>query len=207
MPKLGIQVCEIFRSLQGEGLRQGAPCTFIRMVGCNLNCRWCDTPYSRNGGCFLDHDAILSKVRAKGEDYICMTGGEPLVQSESLLPLTTDLAAAGYHIDIETNGTLDFSPFQESAAICMDVKCPSSGETSDLRLLSCLSPRDSVKFVVGDEEDCRYAASILHTHPPDCPVFFSPVWGTDPRRVAEFILEEHLPVRLQLQIHKILGVR
>jgi len=199
-------VNEIFRSIQGEGINQGRPCTFIRFAGCNLDCSWCDTRRARSGGREMDRDAILGRVRELGGRYVCITGGEPLMQGPPLLSLVQDLFSAGYAIDIETNGTLDFSPFQPYAGICMDVKCPSSGEKSNLALLPLLSDRDAVKFVVSDLKDCEYAAGVMQTVPHGTQVFFSPVGGTDPLVVARFLIREDLPARLQLQLHKVIGV-
>lgn len=201
-----MKVNEIFRSIQGEGINQGMPCTFIRFAGCNLDCSWCDTRRARSGGEEMDRDAILGQVRELGGRYVCITGGEPLLQGPPLLSLVQDLFSAGYAIDIETNGTLDFSPFQPYAGICMDVKCPSSGERSDLALLPLLSDQDSVKFVVRDLKDCEYAAGVMRTVPHGTQVFFSPVEGTDPLVVARFLIREDLPARLQIQLHKVIGV-
>ncbi|HII75590.1 MAG TPA: radical SAM protein [Methanolinea sp.] len=201
-----MKVSEIFRSIQGEGIRQGRPCTFIRFAGCNLNCSWCDTPQARIGGREMDAGEINARVRELGGTYLCITGGEPLLQGAPLLSLLSSFHSSGYMIDIETNGTLDFSPFQALASICMDVKCPSSGEESDLSLLSRITTNDSVKFVVRDEEDCRYACDVLMEHPVRGEVFFSPVEGSDARAIARFLIDEDLPARLQLQLHKILGV-
>ncbi|HPC55780.1 MAG TPA: radical SAM protein [Methanolinea sp.] len=201
-----MMVNEIFRSIQGEGINQGRPCTFIRFAGCNLDCSWCDTRRARSGGREMDRDAILGRVRELGGRYVCITGGEPLMQGPPLLSLVQDLFSAGYAIDIETNGTLDFSPFQPYAGICMDVKCPSSGEKSNLALLPLLSDRDAVKFVVSDLKDCEYAAGVMQTVPHGTQVFFSPVGGTDPLVVARFLIREDLPARLQLQLHKVIGV-
>jgi len=201
-----MMVNEIFRSIQGEGINQGRPCTFIRFAGCNLDCSWCDTRRARSGGREMNRDAILGRVRELGGRYVCITGGEPLMQGPPLLSLVQDLFSAGYAIDIETNGTLDFSPFQPYAGICMDVKCPSSGEKSNLALLPLLSDRDAVKFVVSDLKDCEYAAGVMRTVPHGTQVFFSPVGGTDPLVVARFLIREDLPARLQLQLHKVIGV-
>jgi len=201
-----MMVNEIFRSIQGEGINQGRPCTFIRFAGCNLDCSWCDTRRARSGGREMNRDAILGRVRELGGRYVCITGGEPLMQGPPLLSLVQDLFSAGYAIDIETNGTLDFSPFQPYAGICMDVKCPSSGEKSNLALLPLLSGRDAVKFVVSDLKDCEYAAGVMRTVPHGTQVFFSPVGGTDPLVVARFLIREDLPARLQLQLHKVIGV-
>jgi 7-carboxy-7-deazaguanine synthase len=201
-----MNVNEIFRSIQGEGINQGRPCTFIRFAGCNLDCTWCDTRRARSGGVEMDQNAILGRVRELGGRYVCITGGEPLLQGPPLLSLVRDLSSAGYTIDIETNGTIDFSPFQPYAGICMDVKCPSSGERSNLAFLPLLSDRDAVKFVVRDGEDCEYAAGVMRAVPQRTQVFFSPVEGADPLLIARFLIREDLPARLQLQLHKVIGV-
>jgi 7-carboxy-7-deazaguanine synthase len=202
-----MRVAEIFRSLQGEGKDQGLITTFVRLAGCNLDCRWCDTRYARSGGEDLTRDGVLAEVDALGCRRICITGGEPLLQAGELLPLLSALHHEGYAIGIETNGTLDFRPFQPFASICMDVKCPSSGEESDLSLLAHLTGEDSVKFVVAGEEDCEYARRIIADHPIRAEILFSPVFGTDCRAIAEYMLSHDLPARFQLQLHRILGVR
>ena len=202
-----MRVAEIFRSLQGEGREQGYLTTFVRLAGCNLDCRWCDTRYARSGGGDRTRDEILAEVHALGCHRICITGGEPLLQGDDLLSLVTALHHDGYALGIETNGTLDFRPFQPFASICMDVKCPSSGEESDLSLLAHLSGGDSVKFVVAGLDDCEYARRVITDHPIRAEILFSPVFGSDCRAIADYILEHDLPGRFQLQLHRILGVR
>jgi 7-carboxy-7-deazaguanine synthase len=202
-----MKIAEIFRSLQGEGKNQGKPCLFIRLAGCNLRCRWCDTPTSTGGGMEMSLDAVLEQVWRTNPPYICITGGEPLLQVDELEPLLISLRKRGTVIDIETNGTLDFTRLQPYASICMDVKCPSSGEVSHPALLAKIRPEDSVKFVVSDEADCRYAQEIMKNHPIKGEVFFSPVFRTDYKPLVKFILTSNLPVRFQLQLHKILGVQ
>ena len=200
-------VSEVFRSIQGEGRRQGYPCTFLRLAGCNLSCTWCDTAYARTGGVELPGDEVVRMVTALPGSLICITGGEPLLQGDELLPLIRTLHERGYAIEIETNGTIDFRAFQPYASICMDVKCPSSGEESDLSLLPHISGNDCIRFVVSGVEDCRYAAEVLGVQPVRGEVFFSPVYGSDSGVVAAFLLERNLPARLQLQLHRIIGVR
>jgi 7-carboxy-7-deazaguanine synthase len=136
-----------------------------------------------------------------------LTGGEPLLQADALEPLLAALYSRGTEIEIETNGTFDFTRFQRYASICMDVKCPSSGEKSELALLEKIRPQDCVKFVVNDGADCRYAEEIMNTHHISGETFFSPVHGTDYAQIIRFILAGNLPVRLQLQLHKIIGVK
>ncbi len=200
-------VSEIFRSLQGEGKNQGRPCTFIRLAGCNLRCAWCDTPYAREGGEEMSVTQVLDRVWLLRGTHICITGGEPLLQREEVLKLLEKFDLHGYTVEIETNGTCDFREMQAYASICMDVKCPSSGEKSDLSLLAYITPRDCVKFVVADEDDLLYARAVMGRCEIRGEVFISPVEGSDYRAVAEQIVEENLPVRFQLQLHKILGVK
>ena len=202
-----MKIAEIFKSLQGEGRNQGKVCLFIRLSGCNLHCRWCDTEYARTAGTEMSLDAVLEQVLRVNPPYVCITGGEPLLQTQELEPLLISLHKLGTAIDIETNGTIDFTRLQPYAAICMDVKCPSSGEESDLTLLDSIRKEDSVKFVVSDDTDCRYAQEIMDTHRIAGEVFFSPVFGTDYKPITQFILSNSLPVRFQVQLHRIIGVK
>lgn len=202
-----MKIVEIFKSLQGEGRNQGRPCLFIRLAGCNLKCRWCDTPESRSGGMEMGRDTILEHLWRINPPYVCITGGEPLLQADELEPLLASLVKRGSAIDIETNGTIDFARFQPHASICMDVKCPSSGERSDLSLLERIRPEDSVKFVVNDEADCRYAQEVMDTHRITGEIFISPVAGTDYSAISKYILVNNLPVRMQIQLHKIIGIK
>ncbi len=204
-----MRVVEVFRSLQGEGRNQGRPTVFLRLAGCNLACAWCDTAYAREGGEELDANTVIARVRATAGPCrrLCVTGGEPLLQQEALVPLAAALAAAGFAVEVETNGTIDFTPIRAHAAITMDVKCPSSGEASDLSLLARLGPEDAVKFVVGDLADLAYMESVLDAHPTEAEVFVSPVHGADAGPIAARIVEENLPVRFSLQLHKLIGVR
>ena len=201
-----MNILEIFYSIQGEGKNQGRPAIFIRLAGCNLACNWCDTPGAHGEGSELSLSEIIGKIREFRCREICITGGEPLLQEAELLELLRLLSSLGYHTGIETNGTIDFSRGQEYATICMDVKCPSSGEESNLSLLGTITEQDSVKFVVGDERDCRYAEEVIMASCIRGEVFFSPVFGSDMNAIASFVLEHGLPVRVQVQLHKILGV-
>jgi 7-carboxy-7-deazaguanine synthase len=202
-----MKVAEIFRSLQGEGKNQGKPCLFIRLAGCNLHCTWCDTSYAQNGGIEMSVDSILEHARNLNTSYVCITGGEPLLQADELEQLLVPLSVMGAVIDIETNGTIDFTRMQPYASVCMDIKCPSSGERSDINLLDALHPQDSVKFVVQDEADCLYARDIITTHNIPGEIFFSPVSGSDYGPIVRFILKNNLPVRFQVQLHKLIGVK
>jgi 7-carboxy-7-deazaguanine synthase len=201
-----MKVTEIFRSIQGEGVNQGYPSTFLRLGGCNLRCSWCDTRQAQSGGMERNESEIIGEIESLQGRHLCITGGEPLLQGGQLLPLIRNLRERGYIIEIETNGTIDFRPYQPYASVCMDVKCPSSSEKSDLSLLVHIRDKDSVKFVVGDSEDLTFAAGIIDRHQIKGEIFFSPVHGSSPQRVAEFLLSHDLPARLQMQIHKIIGV-
>ena len=202
-----MKIVEIFSSLQGEGKNQGRPCLFIRLAGCNLQCRWCDTPESRAGGREMTVEDVHEQVWRLNPRYVCITGGEPLLQADELEALLTSLHKRGITTDIETNGTISFTRFQPFASVCMDVKCPSSGEESDLSLLEMIRPEDSVKFVVKDLADCRYAQEVIRNHNITGEIFISPVFGTDYKLIAKFVLTSGLPARMQVQLHKIIGVK
>jgi 7-carboxy-7-deazaguanine synthase len=200
-------VSEIFRSIQGEGRNQGRVCTFVRLTGCNLSCAWCDTQYARTGGSTMPVEMVLEEITRAGQGYVCITGGEPLLQFGEVRELGKRLNKEGCSIEIETNGTINFRDLRKYTTICMDVKCPSSGEESDLSLLADISSRDSVKFVVGDRQDCEYAAGVIDSCRIRGEMFFSPVYGSDYHSVARFVIDHDLPVRFQLQLHRLIGVK
>ncbi|MCX6687905.1 MAG: 7-carboxy-7-deazaguanine synthase QueE, partial [Methanoregula sp.] len=163
--------------------------------------------YAQDGGMEMSPDAVLEQVWRTNLPYVCITGGEPLLQADALEPLLASLHSRGTMSEIETNGTFDFSRFQRYASICMDVKCPSSGEKSELTLLEKIRQQDSVKFVVNNEADCQYAREVMNTHHISGEIFFSPVHGTDYTPIIRLILAGNLPVRFQIQLHKIIGVK
>jgi 7-carboxy-7-deazaguanine synthase len=202
-----MRISEIFRSIQGEGRNQGLITTFVRLSGCNLNCVWCDTPYARQGGKEVPVRDALQAVEFSSSRRVCITGGEPLLQRDEVGVLARQLDDAGYDVEIETNGTIDFSPLQPFASICMDVKCPSSGERSDLSLLSRIGGGDAVKFVVKGTEDLDYAQEVIASHPIPGEFLVSPVYGTDFGALARQVLGRNMPVRFQIQLHRIIGVR
>ena len=202
-----MKIIEIFSSISGEGLRQGLPATFIRCAGCNLNCAWCDTPESHGNGTEMTIGEIVSRVSLGMPRYVIITGGEPLLQDEELKELLLALRDVGCRIEIETNGTLSFTEVQEYATVSMDIKCPSSGEESDQSLLADLRPEDAVKFVVMDRADCLYAQDVIESHDIAGTVFISPVWGGNYREIADFILDEGIAARFQLQLHKSIGMK
>jgi 7-carboxy-7-deazaguanine synthase len=204
-----MRVVEIFKSIQGEGKRQGIPCAFIRLAGCNLSCRWCDTQYARpkDAGVERSTDQIIETIWRMNYPHVCITGGEPLLQKEELIPVLQTLKRLGKTIEIETNGTIDFRDVQQYASVCMDVKCPLSGEDSDLSLLQYITPADSVKFVVQEIIDCVYAEEVIAGHRIAGEIFISPVEGSDHKALAEYVIAHALPVRFQLQLHKVIGVK
>ena len=202
-----MRISEIFRSIQGEGLSQGLITTFVRLAGCNLSCSWCDTAYAREGGKEVPLGDVFQAVEFSSCNRVCITGGEPLLQGGELGALVQKLDEAGYRVEIETNGTIDFSPFQRHASICMDVKCPSSGEESDLSLLSRIGSGDAVKFVVYGTADLEYAQEVIGAHPIPGEYLVSPVFGSDYGALARQVLDRNLPVRFQVQLHRILGLK
>ena len=202
-----MRISEIFRSIQGEGRSQGLITTFVRLSGCNLDCSWCDTPYARDGGKEVPLGDVFQAVEFSSCGRVCITGGEPLLQLDEVTSLARRIDEAGYEVEIETNGTIDFSPLQPYASICMDVKCPSSGEKSDLSLLSRIRAGDAVKFVVSGTEDLDYAREVIATHRIPGEYLVSPVFGSDSGALAREVLERNMPVRFQVQLHRILGVR
>ncbi len=201
-----LRVNEIFYSLQGESTRAGLPCVLIRLTGCHLRCRWCDTAYAFYEGEWLSRAEVLSRVAAFGCPLVELTGGEPLLQPGAL-PLLADLCDAGYEVLLETSGAVDVAPVDPRVRKILDVKCPGSGEAERNHWgnLDLLRPTDELKLVIADEADYRWARDLvlewqLHRR---CPVHFSPVAGElEPATLAEWILRDRLPVRLQLQLHK-----
>lgn len=212
-----LRVTEIFHSLQGESTRAGLPTAFVRLTGCPLRCRWCDTAYAFSGGEPLAIPAILERVAAHGCATVCVTGGEPLAQP-NCLPLLTSLCDAGYSVSLETSGALDISAVDPRVSRIVDLKAPDSGEAGKNRWenLNCLRPTDELKLVLASRADYDWAKEVLagrheKSAPAGrplteiCPVLFSPVWDTlPPAQLADWVLEDRLPVRFQLQLHKIL---
>jgi 7-carboxy-7-deazaguanine synthase len=206
---MSLYVTEIFYSIQGESLHAGRPCSFIRLSGCNLRCHYCDTRYAYAPGQIMSIEKILSRVK----DYDCplveITGGEPLLQSETPY-LANTLLDAGYEVLIETNGTLPFNRMDRRCCIIMDLKCPSSGACNQNNPdnLKRLYRKDQLKCVIGDWNDYQFARDHLDALPKDFPidqVLFSPVYDQlPPQQLAHWILKDHLNVRMQLQLHKII---
>jgi 7-carboxy-7-deazaguanine synthase len=203
-----LRVSEIFYSLQGESRTVGIPTVFVRLTGCPLRCGYCDTTYAFQGGEWLEVDAILERVAAFAPRYVCVTGGEPLAQKDCP-ELLTALCDTGYAVSVETSGSRDISNLDERVSRVVDLKTPGSGE-QDKNLyenLKALTAHDQVKFVLCDRTDYEWAVEQLTKHDlaSRCEVLFSPVHGQlEARELAEWILEDNLPVRMQVQLHKYL---
>ena len=201
-----MRVCEIFNSIQGEGLTMGAPTVFVRAVGCNLRCSWCDTGYSFEGGTDMTVDDILEEV---GDCFrVCFTGGEPMLQPDAV-ELIERLVSKGIQVVLETNGSVDLSevPRDPLVMISMDIKCPSSGMTDRMMLsnIDILSSKDQLKFVIKDQADLDFAVGFVRSHRIPCPVIFGPVDGTGRLEwLVDRVLREHLDVRVLPQLHKII---
>ncbi|HTL44167.1 MAG TPA: radical SAM protein [Vicinamibacterales bacterium] len=204
---LMLTVNEIFHSIQGESTHAGRPCVFVRLTACDLRCSWCDTPYAFHEGTRMAVDEVLDKVRAYGCDVVEVTGGEPLLQKD-VYPLMERLLAEGHTVLLETGGHRSVSAVPPGVHRIIDVKCPGSGEADKncWQNLAELRPTDEVKFVIRDRVDYEYARHVVRERAlsDQCAaVLFSPVHGVmNNRELAEWILEDRLAVRLQLQAHK-----
>ncbi len=201
-------VNEIFHSLQGESTRVGLPTVFVRLTGCPLRCSWCDSEYAFTGGESLTVAQVLERVATLNCRTVCVTGGEPLSQKECP-ELLTALCDAGYDVTLETSGALDIAGLDARVSRIMDIKAPGSGEEAKNRWenLAALNARDEIKFVLATAEDYAWAKERLTEYRLStlCTVLFSPVQGQlEPVQLAEWILQDHLPVRFQVQLHKIL---
>lgn len=203
-----LRVSEIFFSLQGEASRVGLPTVFARLTGCPLRCGYCDTDYAFQGGEWLTFSDLLARVRAHPTRHVTVTGGEPLAQSACKAFLGV-LCDAGFDVSLETSGALDIAGVDARVARIVDVKTPGSGEVARnlWANLDLLGPRDEVKFVLTDEADYHWAVATLRERriAERCPVLFSPAWGElDASQLADWILRDGLPVRMQVQLHKLL---
>lgn len=200
-----LNITELFRSVQGETSFSGLPTYFIRLAACNLRCRWCDTPYSFPRGEPTDIEDILERVEQSGCRYVCVTGGEPLLQKE-VHPLMKQLADRGYVVSLETGGSLTIREVDPRVKVILDLKCPGSGmeAKNDWTNIPLLKPVDEIKFVIADKIDYEWSKTIctryrLWAHH----VLLSPVHGElDPKQLVEWMLDDKLPARLNLQLHK-----
>lgn len=203
-----LRITEIFHSLQGESNTVGLPTVFIRLTGCPLRCVYCDTAYAFTGGQKISIDAVIAEAEQYATQYITVTGGEPLAQP-GCLELMSRLLDKGYRVSLETSGALDVSAVDPRVVKVMDLKTPGSGELSKnlYQNIDHLTEKDQVKFVIGNDEDYDWSKTILTEYdlPNRCEILFSPVMGQqNPTTLAEKILQDRLPVRFQLQLHKIL---
>jgi 7-carboxy-7-deazaguanine synthase len=203
-----LRITEIFYSLQGETSRVGLPTVFIRLTGCPLRCTYCDTAYAFTGGQNMKLENILQKVAEYAPRFVTVTGGEPLAQ-KNCLPMLRALCDAGYEVSLETGGAMDISEVDARVMRVLDIKTPASGEAAKNKWdnLPLLTRHDEIKFVLCDESDYQWAKQILQQHQlaGKCEVLFSPVHGEmSATQLADWILRDRLPVRMQLQLHKIL---
>lgn len=202
-----LTINEIFHSIQGESTHTGRPCVFVRLTACDLRCSWCDTPYAFTEGQKMTLDDVLERVEEYGCDLVEITGGEPLLQRE-VYPLMEQLLASGKTVMVETGGHRSIKDVPTEVIRIVDVKCPGSGESAKTHWenLDLLTPHDEVKFVIRDRADYEYAKDVIARYGlPDraAAVLFSPVHGVlEAKDLAEWILLDRLPVRLQLQAHK-----
>jgi len=203
-----LKITETFYSLQGEADACGWPTFFIRLTGCPLRCRYCDTEYAFHGGTWRSIDEVIEEARSSGALRVCVTGGEPLAQ-KNCLKLLARLCDAGLDVSLETSGALDVSQVDPRVARVVDLKTPGSGECERnlYENLACLGRRDQVKFVICDRTDYEWAREQVRTHciATRCQVLFSPSAGQlPPSQLADWILEDRLQVRFQVQLHKVL---
>ncbi len=203
-----LKISEIFFSLQGESSRVGLPTVFVRLTGCPLRCVWCDTAYAFSGGQLMSLPEILAALACHQVPHVCVTGGEPLAQP-ACLPLLRELCDAGYSVSLETSGALDIGEVDARVSRIVDLKAPGSGECARNRWqnLTLLTPRDELKFVLKDRSDYEWARHLIAERrlAAVCPVLFSPVeGGLAATTLADWILADRLPVRFQLQLHKLL---
>jgi 7-carboxy-7-deazaguanine synthase len=207
-PAGSLVIHEIYRSLQGESTFAGLPCVFVRLTACNLRCVYCDTPHAFTEGKVLSLDEVVERTLGLGDQLVELTGGEPLLQPEAI-PLMVRLADAGRTVLLETSGSIDIGPVDRRVHVILDVKTPGSGEEAAnvWGNISLLKPTDEVKFVLCDRADFEWAVAQTQAHrlTERCPVLFSASFGKiNPTELAAWILETGLPIRLQLQQHKIL---
>lgn len=203
-----MRITEIFHSIQGESTYAGQPCVFVRLTGCPLRCTWCDTEYAFYGGQELSDTDILARIRAFDCSLVEVTGGEPLAQP-GCFPFISKLCDAGYTVLIETSGAIDITGVDSRAHVILDIKCPGSGMTDRMHWpnVQKLAAKDEAKFVLADRADYDWARDVVTQHDlaHRCTVLFSPVFGAlELRHLAEWVLADRLPVRVQTQLHKLI---
>jgi 7-carboxy-7-deazaguanine synthase len=203
-----MRITEIFHSIQGESTYAGRSCVFVRLTGCPLRCTWCDTEYAFYGGQELTDEDILRKIRAFDCSLVEITGGEPLAQS-ACFPFVSKLCDNGYTVLIETSGAFDITSVDPRAHVILDIKCPGSGMTDRMHWpnVQQLSAKDEAKFVLAHRADYDWAREVIGQYDlaNRCTVLFSPVFGAlELRHLAEWVLADRLPVRVQTQLHKLI---
>ena len=201
-----LTVAEIFHSIQGESSYMGRPCVFVRLTYCNLRCVWCDTEYAFEGGTEMRIDEIIDVVKSYNSRLVEVTGGEPLLQ-EGVQELMTRLCDGGYEVLLETGGSIDVSSVDSRVRRIVDIKCPGSGmeAKNHWKNIDYLRRRDEIKFVISDRDDYEWAKAVMSSYELErkCPVLMSVVFGVlEPIQLTEWILEDRLNVRFQLQMHK-----
>lgn len=201
-----MKVCEIFASIQGESTYAGLPCVFVRMAGCNLRCVYCDTTYAYDEGREMSEAEIIDRVKSYGINLVEITGGEPLLQ-EGVMPLMERLLDNGFTVLLETNGSENIQDVDKRAVIIMDIKTPKSGmfERMDLMNLRYIKPNDEIKFVIMDREDYEWVRDLIKDYglANKCKILLSSAYGVLlPDILSKWIIEDRLPVRLNLQMHK-----
>ncbi|HVH28511.1 MAG TPA: radical SAM protein [Vicinamibacterales bacterium] len=201
-----LTINEIFYSIQGESTRAGQPCVFVRLTACDLRCSWCDTPYAFDEGRKMSVDEVVGAVERYGCPLVEITGGEPLLQ-EDVYELMERLQQRGRTVMLETGGHRSIARVPATVLKIVDVKCPGSGEAdkNDWSNLEALAPHDEVKFVIKDRADYEFAKGVISRHglADRAAILLSPVHGVlEPRTLSEWLLADHLPARLQLQLHK-----
>ncbi|MBI2877992.1 MAG: radical SAM protein [Candidatus Tectomicrobia bacterium] len=208
---ISLRVNELFYSIQGESSYAGWPCIFVRLAGCNLRCAYCDSAYAFDQGREMTVEEIVAEVSCLAGRLVEVTGGEPLLQA-GVYPLVEQWLEQGYRVLVETNGSLDVGRLDPRAVKILDLKCPDSGMSDQIcwENLERLTSQDEIKLVLSSRRDYEWAREVMRVHslPQRCTVLLSAALPRlDPNQVARWILEDRLPVRLQLQLHKYLGIR
>lgn len=202
-----MKINEIFYSIQGEGKWMGLPNIFIRTTGCNLRCSFCDTTYAYETGEEMNIEEIINRIQKHPCNYVCITGGEPLLQEE-IVQLIDVLLEKKYVICLETNGSIDIENLvgKKSLLISLDIKCPSSAMHKKMNFnnVSLLTCNDQLKFIIQNREDYEYAKKIIKKYKPQSAIFFQPVWGINLKELSSWVLNDGLDVRIGLQLHKII---
>ena len=202
-----MKINEIFYSIQGEGKWTGLPNIFIRTTGCNLRCSYCDTTYAYDYGEEMSIDEIVNRIREYPCNYVCVTGGEPLIQEETVQLIDT-LLQKKYMICLETNGSTDIKNLvgKKSLLVSLDIKCPSSTmhEKMIFNNVSLLASDDQLKFIIQNRVDYEYAKTVIKKYNPRSTIFFQPVWGANLKELSSWILNDGLDARIGLQLHKII---